>query len=64
MMDNIPNLRLEVLKDYVLSKRNVCSPAHPSADMFLFSVSRLSLKLKQFRRDVGSKQNPSFKMTS
>ena len=25
MMDNIPNLRLEVLIDYVLTKRNVCS---------------------------------------
>jgi hypothetical protein len=24
MMDNIPNLRLEVLIDYVLTKRNVC----------------------------------------
>ena len=25
MMDNIPNLRLEVLIDYVLTKRNVCT---------------------------------------
>ena len=25
MMDNIPNLRLEVLIDYVLTKRNVCN---------------------------------------
>jgi hypothetical protein len=24
MMDNIPNLRFEVLIDYVLAKRNVC----------------------------------------
>ena len=26
MMDNIPNFRLEVLIDYVLTKRNVCNP--------------------------------------
>ena len=28
MMDNIPNLRLEVLIDYVLTKRNVWTTFH------------------------------------
>ena len=34
MMDNIPNLRLEVLIDYVLTKRNVCNAVQTT---FFFS---------------------------
>ena len=38
MMDNIPNLRLKVLIDYVLTKRNVCT----RPDLPALSVSDLS----------------------
>ena len=37
MMDNIPNLRLEALIDYVLTKRNVCTPNVP----FLSTIYKL-----------------------
>ena len=33
MIDNIPNLMLEVLIDYVLTKRNVCTASKPSSNL-------------------------------
>ena len=51
MMDNIPNLRLEVLINYVLIKQKVCTPDHASGVnilpsfniMFAFQLNKIQM---------------------